>query len=228
MPGGDAARGDPVRGVARVAALRQRSLPRELRAERAAGTARTCRHSGRRPCRELRCVAPRAGAFPARAGWLPSPGSAGDRLRRRPVRGRDVRCAGRSLPRPPRLRGGDSAPGRASSSPESSSPASGTWCAGAATARVPGASTRGRGSRCPLCSAPCAPSPTTRRPVRMGAPDVDAPPARWTPKLPEEILALTVCDPACGSGTFPLGCAAVSHRCAVRLAPAPPAHRARW
>ena len=37
-----------------------------------------------------------------------------------------------------------------------------------------------------------------------GTPDVDAPPARWMPKLPEEILALTVCDPACGSGTFPL------------------------
>ena len=37
-----------------------------------------------------------------------------------------------------------------------------------------------------------------------GTPDVDAPPARWTPKRPEEILALTVCDPACGSGTFPL------------------------
>ena len=37
-----------------------------------------------------------------------------------------------------------------------------------------------------------------------GAPNPDAPAARWTPKLPEEILALTVCDPACGSGTFPL------------------------
>ena len=37
-----------------------------------------------------------------------------------------------------------------------------------------------------------------------GTPDVDAPHARWTPKRPEEILALTVCDPACGSGTFPL------------------------
>ena len=37
-----------------------------------------------------------------------------------------------------------------------------------------------------------------------GAPDRDAPPARWTPKPPEHILALTVCDPACGSGTFPL------------------------
>ena len=37
-----------------------------------------------------------------------------------------------------------------------------------------------------------------------GTPDPDAPSARWTPKLPEEILALTVCDPACGSGTFPL------------------------
>ena len=37
-----------------------------------------------------------------------------------------------------------------------------------------------------------------------GAPDRDAAPARWTPKPPERILALTVCDPACGSGTFPL------------------------
>ena len=37
-----------------------------------------------------------------------------------------------------------------------------------------------------------------------GTPDVNAHPARWTPKLPEEILSLTVCDPACGSGTFPL------------------------
>ena len=33
---------------------------------------------------------------------------------------------------------------------------------------------------------------------------MDAPPARWTPKPPERILDLTVCDPACGSGTFPL------------------------
>jgi len=37
-----------------------------------------------------------------------------------------------------------------------------------------------------------------------GKPDADAPPARWTPKAPERILDLTVCDPACGSGTFPL------------------------
>ena len=37
-----------------------------------------------------------------------------------------------------------------------------------------------------------------------GKPDVDAPAARWTPKPPEQILDLTVCDPACGSGTFPL------------------------
>ena len=37
-----------------------------------------------------------------------------------------------------------------------------------------------------------------------GAPNLDARPAQWTPKLPEEILSLTVCDPACGSGTFPL------------------------
>ncbi len=35
-------------------------------------------------------------------------------------------------------------------------------------------------------------------------PDPDAPAAGWTPKLPEDILALTVCDPASGSGTFPL------------------------
>ena len=37
-----------------------------------------------------------------------------------------------------------------------------------------------------------------------GAPDRDASPAAWTPKLPEKILSLQVCDPACGSGTFPL------------------------
>jgi hypothetical protein len=37
-----------------------------------------------------------------------------------------------------------------------------------------------------------------------GAPDFDAMPALWIPKLPEEILALKVCDPACGSGTFPV------------------------
>ncbi|MCA8975919.1 MAG: hypothetical protein KDC98_14450, partial [Planctomycetes bacterium] len=29
-----------------------------------------------------------------------------------------------------------------------------------------------------------------------------APAATWTPKLPEQILALKVCDPACGSGSF--------------------------
>ena len=37
-----------------------------------------------------------------------------------------------------------------------------------------------------------------------GAPDVDAPPATWNPKPPEQIFDLTLCDPACGSGTFPL------------------------
>ncbi|MDE0191070.1 MAG: hypothetical protein OXQ90_06905 [Gammaproteobacteria bacterium] len=37
-----------------------------------------------------------------------------------------------------------------------------------------------------------------------GKPDTSAPPASWTPKAPEQILDLTVCDPACGSGTFPL------------------------
>ena len=37
-----------------------------------------------------------------------------------------------------------------------------------------------------------------------GTPDTDASAPRWTPKRPEEILDVTVCDPACGSGTFPL------------------------
>lgn len=37
-----------------------------------------------------------------------------------------------------------------------------------------------------------------------GKPASDAPPAAWTPKKPEEILALKICDPACGSGTFPV------------------------
>ena len=31
-----------------------------------------------------------------------------------------------------------------------------------------------------------------------------APAAQWTPKLPEEILAVKLCDPACGSGSFVL------------------------
>jgi hypothetical protein len=35
-----------------------------------------------------------------------------------------------------------------------------------------------------------------------GKPDVDAPLEKWTPKRPEEILKLKVCDPACGSGSF--------------------------
>ena len=37
-----------------------------------------------------------------------------------------------------------------------------------------------------------------------GKPNFGAPPSAWTPKKPEEILALKVCDPACGSGTFPV------------------------
>ncbi len=37
-----------------------------------------------------------------------------------------------------------------------------------------------------------------------GTPDADAPARDWSPKRPEEILALKVCDPACGSGTFPV------------------------
>ena len=37
-----------------------------------------------------------------------------------------------------------------------------------------------------------------------GGPDLEAPAAQWTPKRPEDILSLKVCDPACGSGSFPL------------------------
>ena len=37
-----------------------------------------------------------------------------------------------------------------------------------------------------------------------GEPDRDAPAAKWTPKRPEQILELKVCDPACGSGAFVL------------------------
>jgi hypothetical protein len=37
-----------------------------------------------------------------------------------------------------------------------------------------------------------------------GTPELDAPQAAWIPKTPEEILALKVCDPGCGSGTFPV------------------------
>ena len=49
---------------------------------------------------------------------------------------------------------------------------------------------------CPLAYDPPA--------TEDGTPDQDAPPARWTPKKPEEILALKVVDPGCGSGTFPV------------------------
>ena len=37
-----------------------------------------------------------------------------------------------------------------------------------------------------------------------GAPNLEAPSAQWRPKRPEQILALKLCDPACGCGTFPL------------------------
>jgi hypothetical protein len=37
-----------------------------------------------------------------------------------------------------------------------------------------------------------------------GTPDTDAPAQEWTPRLPEEILSIRVCDPSCGSGTFPI------------------------
>lgn len=35
-----------------------------------------------------------------------------------------------------------------------------------------------------------------------GMPELEAHPSCWTPKTPAEILALKVCDPACGSGSF--------------------------
>lgn len=35
-----------------------------------------------------------------------------------------------------------------------------------------------------------------------GAPQIDAPPSAWQARRPEEILALKVCDPGCGSGSF--------------------------
>jgi hypothetical protein len=51
----------------------------------------------------------------------------------------------------------------------------------------------------------------TLRPLAYTAPldtnssvNRDAPASEWAPKLPEEILALKVCDPACGSGSFPV------------------------
>ena len=37
-----------------------------------------------------------------------------------------------------------------------------------------------------------------------GKPHMDAPAVEWKPKPPEEILSLKVCDPACGSGSFPV------------------------
>ena len=49
-------------------------------------------------------------------------------------------------------------------------------------------------------------------------------PRSGRPKTPEEILALKVCDPACGSGTFPGRRAAVPDRRALRLAPSSRAH----
>ena len=56
--------------------------------------------------------------------------------------------------------------------------------------------------------------PTVQRTLRPLAYDIpggsnpeearNAPPSEWIPKRPEEILALKVCDPACGSGSFVL------------------------
>ena len=48
----------------------------------------------------------------------------------------------------------------------------------------------------PLAYAP----PGDLRPAQAGS----VPPSKWTPKRPEEILSVKVCDPACGSGSFVL------------------------
>ena len=74
-----------------------------------------------------------------------------------------------------------------------------------------GGTRKGSGS---FYTRPGLPGPTVQRTLRPlaydppagsdGTPDIDAPPVQWTPKHPEEILRLTVCDPACGSGMFPL------------------------
>ena len=62
-----------------------------------------------------------------------------------------------------------------------------------------------------------------------GTPNPQAPAARWTPRAPEQILALKVCDPACGSGSFPLAAlrfltdavyAALQHHERIEEAPA--------
>ena len=37
-----------------------------------------------------------------------------------------------------------------------------------------------------------------------GSPNNQAPSSDWMPKLPEQILKIRVCDPSCGSGTFPI------------------------
>ena len=49
-----------------------------------------------------------------------------------------------------------------------------------------------------------------------GSPDRNAPPARWTPKRPEDVLALKVCGPGQRLRHLSLGCATLSHRCLVR------------
>ena len=48
--------------------------------------------------------------------------------------------------------------------------------------------------------------PLAYEPPKLGNgwPNPDAPASEWTPRTPERILGLKVCDPACGSGSFPL------------------------
>ena len=104
VPGGDAAGGDSVRGIARSAAAQQPLVSRELRPARPARTARKRRRPRRQPRGQLRRVAARPRPLRARPGRVPSSGSAGDRLRRRPVRTGRRRCRRRRLPSPPRVR----------------------------------------------------------------------------------------------------------------------------
>ena len=57
----------------------------------------------------------------------------------------------------------------------------------------------------PLIHRTLAPLAYTAPLNRDGTENRDAMLSEWTPRKPEEILALKVCDIACGSGTFPVG-----------------------
>ena len=83
-------------------------------------------------------------------------------------------------------------------------PESGTSCDGAERARGLAPSTRGPGLRSRPFTGRSGPSRVRRRTVLTVSPISMRRPRQWSPRTPEEILALKVCDPACGSGTFPV------------------------